>query len=272
MFRQAVSLDPNFVWCCNPRCEAGQVHESGANAPIVICHSCNSRACFVHQVAWHEGLICEEFDNPELAEERRRRELNMQQALRNQKRNQEEQVRLQIQDDEALARNLEEREAPRGEEEGTRRQKSRGQTAEARMAQRQVEAERFSRLEAERLAMEQLQEEHQRRQAGLAKQKQRRREEKLGESVVLESSKQCPGPRCSYRVSRAGGCKHMSCKALIPPYFPKEKSVSPILHVVFLALILKLVRHAIPVRVVLELWPTLGQGSLECCMLALLMR
>jgi hypothetical protein len=72
--RHAVSSDPDFVWCCNPECGAGQMHTSGSASPIVTCHICRSRTCFNHHGAWHEGLTCTEFDHPEVAEERRRQE------------------------------------------------------------------------------------------------------------------------------------------------------------------------------------------------------
>lgn len=33
-----------------------------ANAPIVTCYVCHHRTCFTHQVAWHEGYTCDEWD------------------------------------------------------------------------------------------------------------------------------------------------------------------------------------------------------------------
>src|SRR4051812_24645680 len=29
---------------------------------IVICHACGSKQCFKHQVKWHEGFTCDQWD------------------------------------------------------------------------------------------------------------------------------------------------------------------------------------------------------------------
>ncbi|KAF8603504.1 hypothetical protein BDV93DRAFT_523280 [Ceratobasidium sp. AG-I] len=54
--------EPNFVWCKSAACNWGQVHEGGAGTPIVICQACQSRACFTHDVPWHAGLTCDQYD------------------------------------------------------------------------------------------------------------------------------------------------------------------------------------------------------------------
>lgn len=60
--RMALGVEENFVLCTNAACDAGQIHSEGANAPIVTCYVCHHKTCFLHQVAWHEGLSCEEYD------------------------------------------------------------------------------------------------------------------------------------------------------------------------------------------------------------------
>ncbi|KAB5583557.1 hypothetical protein GE09DRAFT_1278751 [Coniochaeta sp. 2T2.1] len=59
--RSAVSESDNFIWCAAD-CGSGQVHDGGADYPIVVCRRCNARSCFTHRVAWHESLSCEEYD------------------------------------------------------------------------------------------------------------------------------------------------------------------------------------------------------------------
>ncbi|KAL5637159.1 hypothetical protein ACGC1H_000967 [Rhizoctonia solani] len=61
LLRRTLEAEPNFVWCKNANCNWGQVHESGANAPIVICQVCRSRSCFTHNVPWHTGLTCAQY-------------------------------------------------------------------------------------------------------------------------------------------------------------------------------------------------------------------
>ncbi|CEL59289.1 hypothetical protein RSOLAG1IB_03222 [Rhizoctonia solani AG-1 IB] len=61
LLRRTLEAEPNFVWCKNSRCNWGQVHESGASAPIVICQVCQARSCFTHNVPWHTGLTCSQY-------------------------------------------------------------------------------------------------------------------------------------------------------------------------------------------------------------------
>ncbi|KAG8703881.1 hypothetical protein FRC08_002580 [Ceratobasidium sp. 394] len=61
VLRRALQSEPNFVWCKNPQCDAGQVHESGAAAPIVTCRVCRAQSCFTHDVPWHVGLTCTQY-------------------------------------------------------------------------------------------------------------------------------------------------------------------------------------------------------------------
>lgn len=61
LLRKALEDDPNFVWCKNPQCDWGQIHESGAAAPIVVCQICQARSCFTHDMPWHAGLTCEQY-------------------------------------------------------------------------------------------------------------------------------------------------------------------------------------------------------------------
>lgn len=59
--RAAVGEDADFVWCLSG-CGAGQIHETGRAQPIVTCVQCKHRSCFIHQVPWHEGLSCTDYD------------------------------------------------------------------------------------------------------------------------------------------------------------------------------------------------------------------
>jgi hypothetical protein len=158
--RSAMQSDGNFVEC-SAGCGAGQLHTGGVESPIVICHRCGARTCFVHQNArWHKGLTCHEFDNPAAAEERRRKEAA-----------EEEEVRRHA-----------------AEEEGRQR--------------REEEEKERKRQQEKELAVIRHQEEERAK---------RRKEEVEGEAEVLSSSKPCPGPRCTYRVTKTTGCKHISC-------------------------------------------------------------
>ncbi|CEL63315.1 hypothetical protein RSOLAG1IB_05359 [Rhizoctonia solani AG-1 IB] len=56
---------PNFVWCANPTCGHGLIHDEGATSPLVTCHHCHTSTCFVHHVPWHDNLTCDEYSQYE---------------------------------------------------------------------------------------------------------------------------------------------------------------------------------------------------------------
>ncbi|KAH7344058.1 hypothetical protein B0J17DRAFT_200907 [Rhizoctonia solani] len=62
LLRRLLENDPNFIWCKNPACNWGQVHECGADKPLVICEECRAESCFTHDIPWHTGLTCKQFD------------------------------------------------------------------------------------------------------------------------------------------------------------------------------------------------------------------
>ncbi|KAE9974356.1 hypothetical protein BLS_003156 [Venturia inaequalis] len=48
--------------CLSPTCKAGQLHSGGADSPIFVCRSCGHKSCTIHDVPWHEGEICTDYD------------------------------------------------------------------------------------------------------------------------------------------------------------------------------------------------------------------
>jgi hypothetical protein len=60
--RDALSKIPDFRWCLNKHCNAGQIHESGSAGPICECHECGYKVCVHHNQKWHDGETCEQFD------------------------------------------------------------------------------------------------------------------------------------------------------------------------------------------------------------------
>ncbi|KAG8766309.1 hypothetical protein FRC12_006963 [Ceratobasidium sp. 428] len=62
--RRKLNAEPDLVWCKASGCGSAQIHIGGglqAEHPVVVCHSCSARACFTHDMPWHEGKTCEEF-------------------------------------------------------------------------------------------------------------------------------------------------------------------------------------------------------------------
>ncbi|CAE6443977.1 unnamed protein product [Rhizoctonia solani] len=62
LLRQALGSDTSFVWCKNTSCGSGQFHPDGNSAPIVTCRRCGTKSCFQHDVIWHVGFTCSEYD------------------------------------------------------------------------------------------------------------------------------------------------------------------------------------------------------------------
>ncbi|KAI3327695.1 hypothetical protein HD806DRAFT_331311 [Xylariaceae sp. AK1471] len=56
-----LTADPTFVWCAHA-CGSGQSHPGGVSEPIMSCHHCEGKRCVVHQLPWHSGSTCQQFD------------------------------------------------------------------------------------------------------------------------------------------------------------------------------------------------------------------
>lgn len=61
VFLASIAKVPEFRWCLRAGCESGQIHEGGAESPIVTCRKCGEKMCYVHGVQWHEGQTCAAF-------------------------------------------------------------------------------------------------------------------------------------------------------------------------------------------------------------------
>jgi hypothetical protein len=64
--RTLANTVPNFRWCHNPRCKSGEEYpdpksKCSADA-LVTCSSCSAASCFTHDMPWHYGRSCAEFD------------------------------------------------------------------------------------------------------------------------------------------------------------------------------------------------------------------
>ena len=59
--RMLLSTMDSFKWCLSTSCESGQFHDP-ADGPIVTCVSCGFRSCAEHDLPWHEGQTCDEYD------------------------------------------------------------------------------------------------------------------------------------------------------------------------------------------------------------------
>ncbi|KAH8893699.1 hypothetical protein GQ53DRAFT_644445 [Thozetella sp. PMI_491] len=50
----------DFRWCLSTQCESGQIHDR--HCPKFQCVACKARHCIHHNVPWHRGETCEQYD------------------------------------------------------------------------------------------------------------------------------------------------------------------------------------------------------------------
>ena len=61
--QEMLSTMPNFARCLGPNCSSGQIHDGGDEQPIMTCISCQFKTCYTHQLPWHDGQTCAEYDD-----------------------------------------------------------------------------------------------------------------------------------------------------------------------------------------------------------------
>ncbi|KAF8319077.1 hypothetical protein DL93DRAFT_276076 [Clavulina sp. PMI_390] len=59
---RALQNMPNFRFCKRPGCGSGQIHERSL-IPTMRCGACSALSCFNHDIPWHFGMDCKEFDD-----------------------------------------------------------------------------------------------------------------------------------------------------------------------------------------------------------------
>jgi len=62
LIKQSLQAMTEFRWCSKPGCGNGQLVEGHDANPIMTCHHCDHRTCFVHRVEWHCGKTCAMYD------------------------------------------------------------------------------------------------------------------------------------------------------------------------------------------------------------------
>jgi hypothetical protein len=60
--KAALEAIPGFRWCIAKDCKSGQVHDEGDTTPKFRCVGCKKTHCMVHQIAWHKGETCAQYD------------------------------------------------------------------------------------------------------------------------------------------------------------------------------------------------------------------
>ncbi|KIW01261.1 uncharacterized protein PV09_07300 [Verruconis gallopava] len=60
---EVLSKEPGFRWCLSGSCKSGQLYEPSPYMHTRIhCKVCDFAMCFYHQMPWHVGLTCAEYE------------------------------------------------------------------------------------------------------------------------------------------------------------------------------------------------------------------
>ncbi|KAF2876945.1 hypothetical protein BDV95DRAFT_465034, partial [Massariosphaeria phaeospora] len=60
--KAALESIPGFRWCIAKGCKSGQVLDEQHRTPRFRCVACKASHCIVHQIPWHKGETCAEYD------------------------------------------------------------------------------------------------------------------------------------------------------------------------------------------------------------------
>ncbi|XPT01690.1 hypothetical protein M3J09_010820 [Ascochyta lentis] len=71
--RVFLSNDPDFRYCLAEACTSGQIHVTGSEGNIFRCNACDFHVCTVHDVPFHTGETCDQYDERRHREEEQRR-------------------------------------------------------------------------------------------------------------------------------------------------------------------------------------------------------
>ncbi len=58
---KSMSKHPNFRWCIQGSCDNGELYEDGDE--FIRCGACDFEMCYRHQLPWHDGFTCDEYDS-----------------------------------------------------------------------------------------------------------------------------------------------------------------------------------------------------------------
>lgn len=196
----ALSGESNYYSCISPDCNSGQIHEDGEAEPIMTCVHCGSRSCVVHQIPFHEGETCSEYDNRmnQLRNELLEEQGSQPEASGNGARTDQKRKRTNSEEEDVESQIKHEVESL---EEGAVKKRPRRPANRRQERRPEEDGEIQQRLEEER-------------------QRQRQKEvlrEEMASSEALKSRRRCPGKGCGYWIEKNGGCDHMTCKPFLPP-------------------------------------------------------
>ena len=222
--RKELSNDATFCWC-TAGCGSGQCHPGSNDNPIMICAQCRAKTCFTHQIPWHDGLTCVQYDRQSRGEpidDPAMIDSSGQKETRQERRDRELAQRLAREDEEAAEAERRQQQQVRERQQAHERQQVREQRARE---QRQRE-ERQQQQEEQRRQREQRQrQERQRQEAAQAQvreeaNRRRAQEQAASEAAVKKDCKKCPGS-CGAWIEKNRGCDHMTCKR---PFLPPLRS------------------------------------------------
>ena len=193
----ALGAERNYQWCMSPACKSGQIHEDAEAGPIMTCNHCGFRSCVLHQVPFHEGETCSQYDD---RMNRLRDGLHGKQQAKP-----EPSERSPVTGGKRKRGYAEPEDAePRVNQGGASSQEMSSAISLMNLGPKSTPGGKRQRLQEQR-PEEQRQAEEQKR----AKEKLK---EEMASQNTLKLYRRCPGENCGYMVEKTGGCDHITCK------------------------------------------------------------
>lgn len=62
MTRAALREVPKYRECMAQSCKSGRIHDPAVDGNIFCCSECGFRVCTTHEVPFHDGETCEEYN------------------------------------------------------------------------------------------------------------------------------------------------------------------------------------------------------------------
>ncbi|KAL4806762.1 hypothetical protein BDV18DRAFT_138163 [Aspergillus unguis] len=205
-FRHAVNADKNFIWCLE--CDFGQLHEPGADQPLVRCLNCSAESCFKHAIKWHDGFTCDEYDavlwDPDSYKAIREKGGGNSQRV----------ARMSKKEIARAAKNERSRQQKLHEalkEAAKKKQKEEARRLRDEKEIHTIQAEAQAAVQEEDVGIDESYHEDVKDdfKEKIEQLKKRMREVELSMQKVEQTTKRCPG--CQWPIEKNDGCDHMTC-------------------------------------------------------------
>jgi hypothetical protein len=193
----ALGAENDYQWCMSPACKSGQIHDDAEAGPIMTCNHCGFRSCVLHQVPFHEGETCSQYDD---------RMNRLRDGLHGR-----QQAQPEPSERSPVAGGKRKRGYAEPEDAEPRANQRDASSREMSSAISLMNLGPISTPGGKRQRLQEQRPEEQ-RQAEEQKRAKEKLKEEMASQNTLKLYRRCPGENCGYMVEKTGGCDHITCK------------------------------------------------------------